>query len=191
MVDFGLPPDFIAQSAYLARIHKLVIIIDSLDVLAVGRSHNSLQAFLGLIAHLSNVPNITIIAASRSFDAKYDPLLRQASWGKTVTIKPLTFNNDVSPLLIKWEIDPDKISAALKNLLLVPQNLRLFYELIQKGMSLSDIEEHDLYDLYIHEIVEKNRSLGAEVLDSLQDIAADLLKKRSYKFLRNSLKVTT
>ncbi|MDA3822681.1 MAG: hypothetical protein PF450_08760, partial [Bacteroidales bacterium] len=191
LIECGLPSAFIAQSAYLAGRHRLVVIIDSLDVLAVGRSHKSLQCFLGLIANLSSVPNITLIAASRSFDAQYDPLLREASWAETVTVQPLSFNDDVTPLLIKWEINPDEVSETLQGLLLIPQNLRLFYVLIQKGMALSDIEEHDLYDLYIREIVEKDQHLGAEVVDELQNIAVGLLKRRSYKFPRNLLKVST
>jgi hypothetical protein len=131
----GLPEDFIAQSAHLSEKRKVVIIIDSLDVLAVGRSHKSLQVFLALIASLSKIPNITVIAASRSFDARYDPLLREFSWSETITVKPLSFNDDIAPLLVKRDINPNKVPVALKNLLLVPQTLRLFIELIIKGMS--------------------------------------------------------
>jgi len=191
LTAFGLPSDFIAQSAYLAGKRQLVIILDSLDVLAVGRSHRSLQCFLGLIAHLSIIPNITLIAASRSFDAKYDPLLREASWAETVTVEPLSFNDDVAPMLTGWGVNPDEVSATLQRLLLVPQNMRLFYVLIQKGMALPDIEEHDLYDLYIRELVENDQHLGADVVGELQDIAVGLLKQRSYKFPRNLLKIST
>ena len=188
--EFGLPEDFLAQCAHLAGIRQLIIILDSLDVLAVGRSHKSLQSFLGLIANLNSVPNITIIAASRSFDAKYDPLLREVSWAETVTVKPLSYKDDISPLLTEWGINPNDINSTLQSLLVVPQNLRLFYVLIQKGMTLSDIEEHDLYDLYIQELIEKDQNLGVEVVNELQNIAIDLLKIRSYKFPKNSLKVS-
>ncbi|WP_269620260.1 hypothetical protein [Zhongshania sp. BJYM1] len=189
LVESGLPPNFIAQSAHLAGKCRLVVIIDSLDVLAVGRSHKSLRCFLGLIASLSVVPNITLIAASRSFDAQYDPLLREASWAETVTVEPLSFNDDIAPLLIEWGVNPDEISATLKGLLLIPQNVRLFYVLIQRGMRLPDIEEHDLYELYIRELIENDEYLGAEVVEALQNIAVGLLAQRSYKFPRNLLGV--
>lgn len=189
LVESGLPPNFIALSAHLAGKRRLVVIIDSLDVLAVGRSHKSLRCFLGLIASLSVVPNITLIAASRSFDARYDPLLREASWSETVKVEPLSFNNDVAPLLIEWGVNPDEISTTLKGLLLTPQNLRLFYVLIQRGMRLPDIEEHDLYELYVRELVENDEYLGAEVVEALQNIAVGLLAQRSYKFPRNLLGV--
>ena len=189
LVESGLPPNFIAQSAHLVGKRRLVVIIDSLDVLAVGRSHKSLRCFLGLIANLSVVPNITLIAASRAFDAQYDPLLREASWAETVTVESLSFNDDIVPLLIKWGVNPDEISATLKGLLVIPQNLRLFYVLIQRGMRLLDIEEHDLYELYIRELVENDEYLGAEVVEALQKIAVGLLAQRSYKFPRNLLGV--
>jgi len=190
LAEFGLPQDFISQSAYIAEKRRLVIIIDSLDVLAVGRSHKSLQCFLGLIANLSEIPNITFIAASRSFDIKYDPLLRETSWNEIITVKPLSFNGDVAPLLIEWGIDPDEICAQLQNLLLIPQNLRLFYVLIQKGLSISEIEEHDLYDSYVREIVEKDEHLGSGVVDEIQNVANSLLTLRSYYFPKNSIKVS-
>jgi hypothetical protein len=190
LVESGLPPNFIAHSAHLAGKRRLVVIIDSLDVLAVGRSHKSLRCFLGLIASLSVVPNITLIAASRSFDAQYDPLLREASWAEAVRVEPLSFNDDIAPLLIEWGVNPHEISATLKGLLLIPQNLRLFYVLIQRGMRLPDIEEHDLYELYIRELVENDEYLGAEVVEALQNIAVGLLAQRSYKFPRNLLRVS-
>ncbi len=191
LTEYGLPSDFVAQCAYLAGKHRLVIIIDSLDVLAVGRSHRSLGCFLGLIANLSAVPNITVVAASRSFDAQYDPLLRETSWSEIVRVQPLSFDDDVQPLLVEWGVDPNKMSSTLKALLLIPQNIRLFHSLIQRGMELSNIEEHDLYDLYIRETVENDQNLGAVVVGALQNIAVGMLKQRSYKFPRNLLEVNS
>ena len=53
--NHGLPADLIPQCAHLAEKRKLVVIIDSLDVLAVGRSHLALQCFLRMADELSDI----------------------------------------------------------------------------------------------------------------------------------------
>ena len=189
LIEWGLPVDLIAQCARLAEKRQLVVVIDSLDVLAVGRSHHALQSFLGFISELSRIPNITVIAASRTFDAKYDPLLRETSWSEKVDVVPLSFDIDIAPLLAKWAISCDYFSEEFKKLLLVPQNLRLFQALIERGISTSEIDGHDLYDAYIREVIEKDELLGGGVVSELQTLAADLLNRRSYYFSRNSLSV--
>ncbi len=188
--QYGLPKDFISQCAYLANRRHIVIAIDSLDVLAVGRSHNSLRCFLGMIAGLSKIPNITVVAASRSFDAKYDPLLREMKWGEVISISPLSFNDSIAPLFYKWGYTVSQLSDKLKNVLVIPQNLRLFYELLHKGMTIDEIGEHDLYDIYLQELVEKDANLGQVVLNTLQETSLGLLKLRSYEFQKRSLDVS-
>jgi hypothetical protein len=188
--QYGLPKDFISQCAYLADRRHIVIAIDSLDVLAVGRSHNSLRCFLGMIASLSKIPNITVVAASRSFDAKYDPLLREMEWGEVISISPLSFNDSIAPLFYKWGYTVSQLSDKLKNVLVIPQNLRLFYELLHKGMTIDEIGEHDLYDIYLQELVEKDTNLGRVVLNTLQETSLGLLKQRSYEFQKRSLDIS-
>lgn len=187
LVKYGLPNDLIAQCARLADSRRLVVVIDSLDVLAVGRSHHALQSFLGLVAEFSRISNVTVVAASRSFDASYDPLLREVSWADRVDISPLSFTDDISPLMNRWGIEIGDISEQLSCLLAVPQNLRLFYALVQRGINISDIDGHDLYDSYVREVVEKDEFLGSRIVDVLQDLAVELLDRRSYYFTRNRL----
>ncbi len=180
--------DILSQCAGLAQIKPLVVIADSLDVLAVGRSHKSLRCLLGLIAELSRMTNVTVIAASRSFDIKYDPLLREVKWDEKVLVTPLVFEEDITHLLSKWGVNQDEINATLKKLLVNPQNLRLFYEIISRGVNISDINEGDLYDSYLREVIEKDDVLSG-VLPKLQDISLSLLKNRSYEFSRDLLNV--
>ncbi|NQZ11547.1 MAG: hypothetical protein HRT35_30725, partial [Algicola sp.] len=183
----GLPQDLVAQCAYLASKKKLVVIIDSLDVLAVGRSHRSLRCFLGLIAQLAKVPNVTAIAASRSFDAKFDPLLRETSWSDKITIKPLSYDRDIVPLMTSWGVVASDLSESMRQLLIIPQNSRLLYSLVRNGELQPKIEAHDLFEQYIQQIVEKDEMLGEGVLTELQDVATELLAQRSYQFARQRL----
>ena len=178
----GLPKDLISSCIGLAQTKQLVIVIDSLDVLAIGRSHNSLSCFLGLIAELSEIENITIIAAGRSFDIQYDPLLRELEWSHRITINPLSFSNDIKPLFSLWGFNISNLGIDLQKLLIIPQNLRLFYELINKGISISDLNESNLYDSYISEVIENDEDLGETVVQELEQKALALLKKRENIF---------
>ncbi len=180
--EHGLPTDVVAQvSRYSAR-HKFTVIVDSLDVLALGRSHHSLAIFLGLLAELENLPNVTVIASCRSFDAKYDPLLRERQWASKVSLTSLDYNTDVSPFLIKLGVDPDGLSKELQNLLIIPQNLKLFYTLIERGQSPEVIQADELHDNYIQTVVAEDPLLGNDVVSALEVLAQRLLDDRSYQF---------
>lgn len=186
----GLPHDLYAQSAFLAEKYQIVIIIDSLDVLALGRSHKTLQFFLGMICNLAHIPNITIVAASRSFDVQYDPMLRETAWDETVSIESLSFDQDIAPILEGLNINADKLGTNIKKLITIPQNLRLFYALAQKGLELSALTEHDLYDYYIREIVLNDINLGKDVVAELEKVAMKLLSQRSYTFSKDILHIS-
>lgn len=179
---YGLPQDLVAQVSRYSSRHKFTVIVDSLDVLALGGSHHSLAIFLGLIAELENLPNVTVIAACRSFDAKYDPLLREKRWGSKVRLAPLDYNADVSPFLIKLGIDPDGLSKELQTLLIIPQNLKLFYTLIEYGLPPEKFQANELHDNYIQIIVAEDQLLGNEVVSALEALAQRLLDDRSYQF---------
>jgi hypothetical protein len=73
LADQGTPQDIVGKCAHLAVSRKVVVIIDSLDVLALNREHRVLQVFLSLIDRLERISNVTLIGACRSFDLDYDP----------------------------------------------------------------------------------------------------------------------
>lgn len=180
--EHGLPSDLVAQVSRYSSRHKFTVIIDSLDVLALGRSHHSLAIFLGLIAELENLPNVTVIASSRSFDAKYDPLLREKQWARKVHLRSLDYDADVSPFLIKLGVDHDGLSKELQTLLIIPQNLKLFYTLIEHGQSPEEIQANELHDNYIQTVVAEDQLLGNDVVSALEVLAQRLLDDRSYQF---------
>ncbi len=183
--EMGLPDDLLAQCARLAEKRKVVVVLDSLDVLAVGRNHNALRFFLGLAKELAKIPNITVIAASRAVDARYEPHLRSAPWEKTVTVTPLDFDRDITPLLSCWKVNVEDIQQGLRKLLVVPQNLRLFYSLVQRGLPVANIGGHDLFDRYLQEVIEKDDDLGPDVVMALQNLSISLLKAREHQFSAN------
>lgn len=183
LADQGLPKDIPGQCARLAKDRPVVVIIDALDVLSINRHHNALKVFLGLIEQLEILENVTTVAACRVFDLKYDPLLRGREWDKSVTVKPLDFE-EVAPFLKKWEIDPSAIGEDLQEILRIPQNLNLYSRIARQGGTLEIGSTYQLQERFLQEIVIKDDLLGESALDALQGMAARLVENRSQEVLR-------
>jgi hypothetical protein len=178
----GLPEDIVGQCARLAGFRRVVVVIDSLDVLSLSRQHSALKVFLGLMDRLERVGGVTVIAACRSFDLEYDPLLRGRSWQQTVNLQPLDFESVVKPFLCDWGINPSSISIELQRVLQVPQNLRIYEKLAKLGKALQPASAYELYDSFLEEVVAKNSRLGDEALIALQNMAEHLMQQRSQSF---------
>jgi hypothetical protein len=179
LVAKGLPEDIVGQCARLAGFRRVVVVIDSLDVLSLSRQHSALKVFLGLMDRLERVDGVTVIAACRSFDLEYDPLLRGRSWQQTLNLQPLDFESVVKPFLCDWGINPSSISVELQRVLQVPQNLRIYEKLAKLGKALQPASAYELYDSFLEEVVAKNSRLGHEALSALQNMAEHLMQQRS------------
>lgn len=190
LVAKGLPEDIVGQCARLADYRGVIVIIDSLDVLSLSRQHDALKVFLGIIDRLEKLDKVTIIVACRNFDLEYDPLLRGRSWQHRVHIKPLDFDNEVRPLLIKWKVDVSQITPELQALLQIPQNLRIYGKLANLGFFLQSPSVYDLYNSFIEEVVVKNPRLSGEAIVALQNMSEQMMQQRSQSCSKVSFKTS-
>jgi hypothetical protein len=177
--DRGFPKDIVGQCARLSVFRHVVVVIDSLDVLSLGRQHSALKVFLGLIDRLEKIKNVTVIAACRDFDLQYDPLLRGRTWSETIHIQPLDFETVVKPFLIVWDIDPSTLSTKLCKLLQIPQHLRIYEKLANLGKRLNPATDYELYNSFLEEVIVQNPLLGDRAITALQNMADHLVQKRS------------
>ena len=178
LVAQDLPEDIVGQCARLSDSRKVVVVIDSLDVLSMNRQHNSLKVFLSIIDRLEKLDGVTIITACRSFDLKYHPLLRGRVWQYRIGLQPLDFNDEVKPFLISWNVDISKVNLELQALLQIPQYLRIYGELAKRGIQLQSASAYELYNSFLEEIVVKNQTLGNEAISALQNMAEELMRWR-------------
>jgi hypothetical protein len=185
----GLPEDIVGQCARLAGFRRVVVIIDSLDVLSLSRRHSALQVFLGIMDRLERVDGVTVIAACRDFDLRYDPLLRGRVWQHTITLAPLDFASTVVPFLRRWEVNPDSLSTELRTLLQLPQNLRLFEKLAGLRTVLHLRSAHELYECFLEEVIAKDPQLGSTALTALQDMAEHLMQQRLPTYPKAALQI--
>lgn len=182
LVGRGLPEDIVGQCARLANFRQVVVVIDSLDVLSLSRQHSALKVFLGIIDRLEMVENVTVVAACRTFDLEYDPLLRGRSWHQKINLQPLDFENIVKPFLDEWGIDSSDLNSELQTLLQLPQNLRIYEKLEKVRTILQPSSAYELYNIFLEEVVAKNQQLGDEALAALQDMAEYLMQRRSQSY---------
>ncbi len=167
LVDQGLPNDIVGRCARLAENRRVVVIVDSLDVLSLNRQHGSLRLFTGLINRLTYIQNVTVVAACRTFDLDYDPSLKGMKWDGRVYIQPLDFESTIVPILKQWNVDPNGIAQTLVELLKIPQNLRLYKKILDSGVTPQVATAYDLYNCFIQEVIIKKDSLGSDALEGI------------------------
>ncbi|MGB0722008.1 MAG: AAA family ATPase [Gammaproteobacteria bacterium] len=185
LASMGFPGDIAIACAQLARSRKVIVILDSLDVLSLHKDQGALALFLGLIRRLESIDNVIVVAACREFDLRYDPELKSKKWGQTIEINALAWQEVVAPLLTKLGIDPRGLSETTRTLLCVPQNLRLFADIGDTHDNHSLTSESELIDAYLREVVEKNPRLGEPALSAMYELAARLLADRELRIARS------
>ncbi len=187
--DNGLPPDIVGRCARLALSRRVVVILDSLDVLSMSRNHGALRVFLGLLERLENLDGVSIVAACRNFDLKYDPQLRGKKWHAEVQVALLDYQSDVAPLLKEWNLEPAALGAEMRALLCVPQHLRLFHRLVENHSTKNLVSAFQLYECFIEETVTSQPGLGDAALRKLEELAASGVHQRRQTFPRASFDV--
>lgn len=175
----GMPDDIVGQCARLSEYRRVVVVIDSLDVLSLSRHHRALRLFLGLIDRLQRLVGVTTIVACRMFDLKYDPLLRDRIWEQIVLLNDLDFESQVAPLFHSLGIDPATLPAKQRRLLCVPHLLQLFATLVERGSSVLATAPYELFECFLNELVLKNPLLGPTAIVALQKMAEDQLSERA------------
>jgi hypothetical protein len=167
----------------LAQARRVVVVVDSLDVLSLHREHGSLRLFLGILDRLERVSNIRVAVACRTFDLDYDPLLRGREWHRKLALRPLDYAAVVLPLLGRHGIPPPAIGADLAELLRVPENLRLLVDIAASGEVPTGLGEvisaQQLQDLYLDRVVARDPLLGNQAIVVLGRMAAEMIAERA------------
>ncbi len=190
LVGQGFPEDLVGQCARLSDFRRVVVVIDSLDVLSLSRQHEALKVFLRIIDRLEKIDKVTIVTACRNFDLEYDPLLRGRSWQHKIYLQPLDFENEVKPFLIRWQVDIFNLTPELRALLQIPQNLRIYEKLAKLGVRSQPASAYELYDSFINEVVVKNPRLGNNAIVALQNMAERLMQNRIKSCIKASFGVS-
>lgn len=177
-MSLGLPSDIRNSVARMAEYRPVVVILDSLDVLSLAREHGALDFLLGLMDQLSLIPRVTVVAACRNYDLKYDSRLSHRDWGQAVTLGMLDWQSEVVPLLEEWHIDPASLPEALAQLLTNPRMLAIFEEVVRRGSIPAANTSQELTECYLEAVVLKDKALGESAMTHLERLGQEMLTSR-------------
>ena len=176
---YNMPKDIIGKIVRVSEHKKVIVIIDSLDVIALNKDHGTLKFFLSIIDRTQGLDNVSLLVASRTFDLKYEPSLRERNWDTKIELKKFDFDNDIKPLLDKLEIPNNQINSNLKDLLTIPQNINLFVQIYDKVAYSNISTEYDLFNSFVDEVIIKDELLGLEALELLGEMSFYCISNRT------------
>lgn len=179
-IALGLPRDIRDSVARMAEYRPVVVVLDSLDVLSLAREHQVLDFFLSLLDRLALIPRVTVVAACRDYDLKYDHRLAQRDWSQVVRLGLLDWENEVLPLLAEWGVDAASLNAALPQLLCNPRMLAIFEEIVRRGTVPQASTSQELTERYLDAVVLRDRRLGEDAMTHLERMGRDMLARRKH-----------
>lgn len=175
----GLTDGWVDKLARLAETRKVIVIMDSLDVLSIAREHTVLSYFLAQMDQLLLSPNLTVVTACRSFDRYFDRSLAQREWEVEIACQPLDWQKEVLPLLEGLAIVTSEIDETTRQLLGNPRQLSMFVELAQRNGSFSVPNAQALAQQYLDTVVAADKQLGHDAMLALEALAETMLQQRS------------
>jgi len=160
-----------------------VLLLDSLDVLAYSR-RKELQEWLFYIDKLKTIRGMTVICASRSFEAEHLFPMNEQEWSEKISIELLP-DEFIIKVLSKLNYDYKSIPLKLRDFLKVPLHLKIAAEIIQNGGNLKDI--FNLQGLYakLFELL----NISIEEMSLLSELAELMIEKRTIYLSYPSLSV--
>ncbi|THD38657.1 ATP-binding protein [Pantoea sp. R102] len=175
----GLTQLWVEKAARLAESTRVVVIIDSLDVLSIAREHRVLQYFLAQIDRLLLIPSITVVTACRDFDRHYDRRIAERNWDCELKCQPLKWVSNIAPLLDSLGIEAANIDAATRELISNPRELALYVELALRDGGFSVVTSQALGQRYLNKIVLADSDLGDAAIIAIEVLATEMLHLRS------------
>ncbi|MCK5723899.1 MAG: ATP-binding protein, partial [Gammaproteobacteria bacterium] len=127
---------------------KAVILFDQIDALSqtMSTDRKVINSYINLISQLCLVLNLRIIISCRTFDLKYDPLLRSFEEKHIIDVVDLS-EEDVEFVLSRMGLEKPRVSKTLMDLLKVPLHLKVFCDIYEKETNLASLNTlQDLYD---------------------------------------------
>ncbi|UCH93382.1 MAG: ATP-binding protein [Candidatus Aminicenantes bacterium] len=144
-----------------------ILILDSLDVLAYSR-RIELHQWLSCIDKLKKFNDMTVICASRSFEAEHLYPMNRQEWSQKYFMEQLPAEF-IKEILKKIDYNFDNLSEKMLEFLKSPIHLKIAADIIKKGEDIKDISSlHELYNR-LCEVLEVS-SVEYQILISLTEL---------------------
>ena len=161
----------------LARVQAVVLIIDQLDAVSdvMDRSSDRMKVLLRLVRSVRDrtLP-VHVIVSSRPFEASHDARFQQLK-AEEVTLS-LPSVEDVLAFLTLLGIDGAKITAQLRETLRRPFALKLFVDLVSRGISAEEVASGELLNMWLETADLGNDQSRQAVLRLMEKLANQMLE---------------
>lgn len=161
----------------LARIQPVVLIIDQLDAVSdvMDRSSDRMKVLLRLVRNVRDrtLP-VHVIVSSRPFEASHDARFQQLK-AEEITLS-LPSVDDVLAFLTLLEIDGAKITAQLRETLRRPFALKLFVDLVSRGISAEQVASGEILNIWLATADLGNDKSRQAVLRLMEKLANQMLE---------------
>lgn len=183
----GLSADIVRMVSTMAAMKRVVVVIDSLDVLSLARDNEGLSYFLSLIDRFEVLENVTVVAACRDFDLRFNKRLASRAWAGVVRVGLLEWEAQVLPMLARWGVDVEGLDEQTVKLLRNPRSLAMYQALAKRSAFPSVATVQGLTEKYLDEVVGMDPRLGDEAMRSLEVAAAEMMVGRALALPRSKL----
>ncbi len=167
-------------ASIVERFGRAVILLDQIDTLSqtLSTDRKIINTYVNLISQLSLVKNLRIIISCRTFDLKYDPLLRSFEDKCTIEVSDLN-EEEISFVLSKLGVEKSRISKTLMELFKIPLRLKVFCDIYKEGINLNSLKTlQDLYDsLWDQRILSATNN--TPVLDAIETVTRKMDESKS------------
>jgi hypothetical protein len=179
----GLPINPLDALKTQSTKEKVVVIIDQLDAVSelLDRKSGRLNVLLNLVHSLAGRRNVHIVVTSREFEFRHDVRLSSID-AERFDLEPLKWDQ-VADILTEVGIRQETVGAPLRNLLLLPLNLKVFLDI---GASSATFESHHalLEELWKQRVVS---AAGVDGRESLLQLLAEQMSTEETLWLPSAV----
>lgn len=182
----GLHGHLLGEIEALARAAPVVVLIDQLDAVSevMDRSSERMRLLLQIAYHFQDKkraervePPVHILVSSRPFEADYDA--RFQSLGAEILQLSLPSHEQVHALLQRLHISVEEIPEALSDTLRRPFALRIFVDILRRGVPSRDLIASQLLNTWLTSADLGDSAMRREVLKFLEKLATDMTDSES------------
>lgn len=182
----GLQGQILPEIEALAQVAPVVVLIDQLDAVSevMDRSSERMRLLLQLANHFraqkrveKRAPPVHVLVSSRQFEADYDARF-QSLEANTVRLS-LPAYEQVEALLRNLNISLDDVPQALRETLRRPFALRLFVDVLRRGVSVRELIASELLNKWLNSADFGDRATRGETLCFLEKLAIDMTESES------------
>lgn len=184
----NLTETFVDAVARMAERRKVVVVVDSLDVLSMAG-----EAFFGpvrvVLEQLRPLKDVTVTAACRKFDFDYDPYFDMFRPWKKVEAGPLEVEKDILPWLEGMGVEIARLSEKQKALISLPRMLGMFLFVWRECGGSDAVTAWELAEEYLRQLGRRRTDWPA-LREQLEDVALRMLEQDRLSMGRDELNLT-